>query len=259
VNDTSRATANAAAKTQPSSGRMINPMQCERSAFFVAGTDTEIGKTLASCALLRAFAARGMSTAAMKPVAAGTEEDAHGSWRNEDAEKLAAAATVAVPRELATPYLLREPAAPHLVAARAGVALEIEHVVHCYRQVASLADVTIVEGVGGFRVPLDDERDMGDLARALDLPVILVVGLRLGCLSHALLTVESIAARGLRLAGWIANTVEPAMRMLDENVATLRGRFAADHAAPLLGTIPRLGTPDGDAAARWLDIDPLLA
>jgi dethiobiotin synthetase len=227
-------------------------------SFFVAGTDTEVGKTLASCALLRAFAARGMSTAAMKPVAAGAEQDDGGVWRNEDAEALAAAATVTVPRELSTPYLLREPAAPHLVAARAGVTLDIGHMARCHRDIASRADVTIVEGAGGFRVPLDERRDMGDLAGALGLPVILVVGMRLGCLNHALLTAESIAARGLRLAGWIANTVDPTMRMLEENVATLRGRFAADHGAPLLGTIPRLGAPDGDAAARSLDIAPLL-
>ncbi|WP_427184036.1 dethiobiotin synthase [Bordetella bronchialis] len=232
-------------------------MTSSRLAYFIAGTDTEIGKTLSSCALLHGFAALGMSTSAMKPVAAGASLDRHGVWRNEDAEALAAHATVAVPRELSTPYLLREPAAPHLVAARAGVALEIDAMVRCYRQVAARADVTIVEGVGGFLVPLDGDRDTGDLARALELPVVLVVGLRLGCLSHALLTAEAIAARGLRMAGWIANTVDPGMRLPDENIATLRDRFGRRHGAPLLGMIPRLDEPSGAAAARWLDIAPL--
>lgn len=234
-------------------------MRRDRTAFFVAGTDTEIGKTLASCALLRAFAAQGMSTAAMKPIAAGAEPDAQGTWRNEDAEKLAAAATVAVPPELATPFLLREPAAPHLVARREGVVLDIERVVGGFHDIASLADVTIVEGVGGFRVPLDEDRDTGDLAGALGLPVILVVGMRLGCLSHALLTAEAIAACGLRMAGWIANTVDPDMRLLDANIATLRDRLRRRHGAPLLGTIPRLPTASGDEAAAWIDVAPLVA
>jgi dethiobiotin synthetase len=229
-------------------------MTHHHASYFVAGTDTEIGKTLASCGLLRAFAARGLSTAAMKPIAAGAEPDAHGTWRNEDAELLAACATVAVPRTLSTPYLLREPAAPHLVARQAGVTLDIDHIVRCHRDVAAGARITIVEGVGGFRVPLDDDRDTGDLARALDLPVILVVGMRLGCLSHALLTAEAIAACGLRMAGWIANTVDPAMRLPRENMATLCDRFARCYGAPLLGAIPRLPVPSGQAAAAWLDV-----
>ncbi|AOB30038.1 dethiobiotin synthetase [Bordetella sp. H567] len=228
------------------------------SSYFVAGTDTEIGKTLSSCGLLHAFSAQGWSTAAMKPVAAGAVLDAHGVWRNEDAEALASSATVAVPRALSTPFLLREPAAPHLVAAHEGVVLDIEHIVHCHREIAARADITIVEGVGGFRVPLDDTRDTGDLARALGLPVILVVGMRLGCLSHALLTAEAIAACGLNMAGWIANTVDPAMRLAAENLGTLRERFARRHAAPLLGMIPRLPDPTGANAAAWLDVDVLM-
>jgi dethiobiotin synthetase len=234
-------------------------MTRDGKSYFVAGTDTEIGKTLASCALLRAFAAAGMSTAAMKPIAAGAEQDAGGTWRNEDAQALAAAATVAVPRELSTPFLLHEPAAPHLVAARQRIVLDIDHVVRCHRDIAARADITIVEGVGGFLVPLGEDSDMGDLARALDLPVILVVGMRLGCLNHALLTAEAIAARGLRMAGWIANTVDPAMRLPDENIATLRHRYARLYDAPLIGAIPRLRTASAQEAAAWLDLGPLRA
>lgn len=230
-----------------------------RIGYFIAGTDTEIGKTLASCGLLHAFAARGLSTAAMKPIAAGAEPDAHGVWRNEDAEALAASASVSVPRSLSTPFLLREPAAPHLVAEREHATLDIAHIVRCHRDIAARADVTIVEGVGGFRVPLDDQRDTGDLAQALGLPVILVVGMRLGCLSHALLTAEAIAACGLRLAGWIANTIDPEMRLRAENLATLRDRFDRSYGAPLLGAIPRLQLSTGTAAAALLDIAPLAA
>lgn len=228
------------------------------TSYFVAGTDTEIGKTVSSCGLLHAFSARGRSTAAMKPVAAGAVPDARGVWRNDDAEALASCATVTVPRALSTPFLLREPAAPHLAAAREGVALDIERIVRCHREIAARADITIVEGVGGFRVPLDDTRDTGDLARALGLPVILVVGMRLGCLSHALLSAEAIAACGLRMAGWIANTVDPAMRLAAENLATLRDRFGRRYGAPLLGAIPRLRDPAGAGAAAWLDVDVLM-
>lgn len=228
------------------------------ASYFVAGTDTEIGKTLSSCGLLHAFCARGLSTAAMKPIAAGAALDAGGVWRNEDAQALAACATVPVPAALSTPFLLREPAAPHLVAAREGIALDIPHIVRCHHEIAARADITIVEGVGGFRVPLDEARDTGDLALALGLPVILVVGMRLGCLNHALLTAESIAACGLRLAGWIANTVDPAMRLPTENLATLRDRLARRYGAPLLGAIPRLREATGADAAAWLDIDVLM-
>ncbi len=233
-------------------------MNPRRLSFFVAGTDTEIGKTLASCGLLHAFAARGLSTAAMKPIAAGAEQGADGVWRNEDAQALAGCVTVPVPPALATPYLLHEPAAPHLVARRAGVVLDIAPIVHSHRDIVARADVTVVEGVGGYRVPLNDEQDGGDLARALALPVILVVGMRLGCLSHALLTAHAIADSGLRLAGWIANTVDPGMRLLQENIDTLRERCARHHGAPLLGIIPRLATPTGAMAAQWLDVSPLL-
>ncbi|OZI67052.1 dethiobiotin synthase [Bordetella genomosp. 11] len=230
-----------------------------RHSYFIAGTDTEIGKTLASCGLLRAFAAHGLSTAAMKPIAAGAAQDAGGVWRNEDAEALAACATVPVPRALSTPFLLREPAAPHLVAAREGVTLDIAHIVRCHRDIAARADITVVEGVGGFRVPLDDDLDTGHLAQALDLPVILVVGMRLGCLSHALLTAEAIAACGLRIAGWIANTIDPGMRLAAENAATLRERLARRHGAALLGEIPRLRDATGEHAAGWLDVRALVS
>jgi dethiobiotin synthetase len=229
-------------------------------SLFVTGTDTEIGKTFAACALLRGFAALDLRVAALKPIAAGAELR-DGVWHNEDADRLRAAANVALPPHLSTPYLLREPAAPHIVAAQEGVALDIAHIVACHRQSVQAADIVVVEGVGGFRVPLDDVQDTGDLAFALGLPVVLVVGLRLGCISHALLSAEAIAARGLVLAGWIANTIDPHMRFPKENIDTIQQRFDRQYGAPLLGVLPFIADADqpgvADQAARHLDIETL--
>lgn len=213
------------------SRRMSTPL-----SLFVTGTDTEIGKTFVSAALLHGFARAGLRAAAMKPVAAGAYER-DGAWRNEDADQLDAAANVALPAAIRTPFLLKAPAAPHIVAAREGVALDIGTIVDAHRRACEMADVIVVEGVGGFRVPLADTRDTADLAVALGLPVVLVVGVRLGCISHALLTAEAIAARGLPLAGWVANRIDPAMPFADDNIDTLRAWLEREHRAPLLGAL----------------------
>jgi len=235
----------------------MNPFdQNQAPSLFVTGTDTEIGKSLSASALLHGFVARGWRAAAMKPIAAGATRDGE-RLRNDDVEQLQAAANVTLPLALTTPYLFEEPAAPHLVAAAAKVKLDLAHIVSCYRQVAAQADLVVVEGVGGFRVPLDDHYDTADLAVALDLPIVMTVGIRLGCISHALLTAEAIAARGLRLVGWIANCVAPDMRHLQANIDTLRLRLARDHAAPLLGTIPYLSDPSAARAAAYLNFDYL--
>ncbi len=220
---------------------------------FVTGTDTEIGKTLASAALLTALAHAGYRTAGLKPVAAGTLAGAPGRT-NEDIEQLRAAATVGLPLTTICPWLLDSPMSPHLAARREGVTIALPPILDALAQARAQADAVVVEGVGGFRVPLSDTLDTADLAVALGLPVVLVVGLRLGCLNHAALTAEAIAARGLRLAGWIGNVVDPAMSGLDDNVATLRRWIDAPH----LGTIPRLLRPDAHAAASHLDLAPLL-
>lgn len=221
-------------------------------AYFVTGTDTEIGKTLVSSALLHALASSGMRAAGMKPVAAGAELR-DGVWCNDDADQLAAAANVAVAPELATPYLLREAVAPHIAAARENVQIDLAHILACYQRLAAAADAVVVEGVGGFRVPLAAMIDTADLAQRLGLPVILVVGLRLGCINHALLTAEAIAARGLTLAGWIANTVEFGMRHVGSNIDAIAARVRA----PLLGYLPRLERPSPDLAAAHLDFSCL--
>jgi dethiobiotin synthetase len=220
---------------------------------FVTGTDTEIGKTLVSSALLHALAKRGLRSAGMKPVAAGASLQ-DGEWHNEDVDMLAAASSLKLPSSLTAPYLMHTPAAPHIVAQRENVSISAAHILDCYGQLAQQADAVVVEGVGGFCVPLNDELDTADLAQQLALPVILVVGMRLGCLNHALLTVEAIAARGLKLAGWVANTVDPDMRYVEENLQALSRRIAA----PLLGHIPRLSEPTFAAAASYLNLNLLM-
>lgn len=216
-------------------------------SYFVTGTDTGVGKTLVSCALLRAYAAQGKRVAGFKPVAAGCDAQGH----NEDATMLHAMSTMPLRYEQVNPYGLREAVAPHLAAVRSGVHIEFAPILASYRELAAQAEVVVVEGAGGFLVPLNDRQNSADLARELGLPVILVVGLRLGCLNHALLTVEAVRVRGLRLAGWVANGVDAGMALQAENVAALQERIAA----PLLGVIPYM--PVYDVAAVALDIDLL--
>lgn len=221
-------------------------------AYFVTGTDTDIGKTLVSATMLHVLAENGIRAAGMKPVAAGAFQR-DGVWRNSDADALAAAASVALPRELTTPYLLREPASPHIAAAMEGVEINPQHILACYDRVAGMADAVVVEGVGGFRVPLNDRYDTADFAQQLGLPVVMVVGLRLGCINHALLTAEAIAARGLKLVGWVGNVVDLAMQHGIANVETISARLQA----PLLGCVPRLPVALPAAAAAHLDFSSL--
>ncbi|MGT2469681.1 dethiobiotin synthase [Paraburkholderia terrae] len=226
-------------------------------SLFVTGTDTEIGKTLVSAALLRGFAREGLRAAAMKPIAAGASL-MDGVLHNEDADQLDAAANVLLPPEIRTPFMLREPAAPHIAAALENVMLDMTRIVDAHNAALQMADVVVVEGVGGFRVPLTDAHDTADLAFALHLPVVLVVGMRLGCISHALLTAEAIAARGLPIAGWVANRVDPEMLFPDENIAALRDRLDRQYGAPLLGIVPHLSPASADIAATHLDTNRLL-
>lgn len=221
-------------------------------AYFVTGTDTEVGKTLISSALLQMLSHRGLRTAGMKPVAAGAVMR-DGVWHNDDVDNLAAASSLALPQALTTPYLLREAAAPHIAAELENIAIDAQHIRSCYDQIAAAADAVVVEGVGGFRVPLSDRFDTADLAQQLGLPVILVIGLRLGCLNHALLSADAIAARGLTLAGWVVNGVTPEMPYAEANVAALSARLQA----PPLGAVPWLAVPSPIAAADYLDFSCL--
>jgi len=218
-------------------------------SWFVTGTDTGVGKSLVAAALLHACRARGLSAIGMKPVAAGGEL-IDGEWRNEDVEALIAASNVGAPRELVNPYLFRAPIAPHIAAADAKMEISSTHIAQCYARLAALAQAVVVEGAGGFLVPLNRTENMGHLAQALGLPVVLVVGMRLGCLNHAMLTAEAIRARGLTLAGWVANRIEPEMPRFEENLQALRAALPA----PLLGTLPFFQQPDAHAAAACLKL-----
>jgi dethiobiotin synthetase len=211
------------------------------TAFFITGTDTEIGKTFVTCTLLHAARARGMRALGMKPVAAGAEM-VNGEFLNEDAARLRAAGSFDPGLALLNPYCLSSPIAPHIAAAEEGIMIEPDRIRRAFDALAAQADVIFVEGVGGFRVPLSKDYDTADLAQDMGLPVILVVGMRLGCINHALLSAEAIAARGLGLVGWVANQVDPAMLRFDENLEALVHRLPA----PLLGVVPY--QPDGDAA-----------
>jgi dethiobiotin synthetase len=209
------------------------------NSLFVTGTDTGVGKTLVSCALLHALRKHHARVAGMKPVAAGAIPTSTG-WASEDALALRAASSLRVPAELDNPVLLPDPLSPHLAAQRNGTMIDITHLAHCYKQLAQQADAVVVEGAGGFLVPLTPTATGADLAQALALPVVLVVGLRLGCLNHALLTAEAIRAHGLQLAGWVANRIDPAMACQQENIEFLRQRLGA----PLLGDVPHQALPD---------------
>lgn len=217
-----------------------------QQAFFITGTDTGVGKTFAACALLHAAHARGLGTLAMKPVAAGVDAQE----RNEDVERLIAASSIKAARELVNPYCFDAPIAPHIAAANEGRTIEPDRILHAFGKLAGRADFVLVEGVGGFRVPLAEDFDTADLAVRLGLPVILVVGLRLGCLNHALLTAEAIRARGLPLTGWIANRIDPAMPHWQKNLAALQEGLAA----PLLGTLPWRTDADPITASSALSL-----
>ncbi len=221
-------------------------------ACFVTGTDTNVGKTLISCALLHALEQAGARACGMKPVASGATLH-NGVWRNEDGDHLAAASVVKLPSAVTTPYLLRTVAAPHIAAAREEVSIDPRKIIDCFGQIRAAADAVVVEGVGGFRVPLTHDFDSADLAQQLGLPLIMVVGMRLGCLNHALLTAEAIAARGLVLAGWVANLVDVEMPFIADNVEALSRRLHA----PLLGCVPHLSTASPAAAAARLDFSGL--
>jgi dethiobiotin synthetase len=215
---------------------------------FVAGTDTEVGKTAVSAALLHLLGADGSRTAGCKPVAAGTVTR-NGLSFNEDVRALRDASSLDLLDAEVGPCQLTMACAPHIAAEVEGRSIDREGLRRAVGSLARRAEWLVVEGVGGFRVPLGRDWDTADLARDLGLPVILVIGLRLGCLNHAILTADAIAGCGLKLAGWIANAVDAAMPHREANVAALIKRLAA----PCLGVVPRLALSTPSAVAAHLD------
>lgn len=217
-------------------------------AYFVTGTDTEIGKTTIAAGLLHQARLQGLTTAGVKPVASGCERTADG-LRNGDALALLGETSLPLGYVDINPIALEPAIAPHLAAREAGIDLTVATLAAPVRRILALqADFTLVEGAGGWRVPLAGRESLSDLARELGLPVILVVGVRLGCINHALLSAEAILADGLPLAGWVANLVAPATLRLDDNLATLHERLPA----PCLGTVPHLAAASPTAVAAHL-------
>lgn len=196
------------------------------SGVFVTGTDTGIGKTRVSAGLLKALGKAGLKSVGMKPIASGAEQTPEG-LRNEDALALQKAASLKRDYALVNPYCFAPPVAPHLAAREAGVEVSLDVIRHAYAELCHGADAVVVEGVGGWQVPLAPGLELPDLARELELPVLLVVGLRLGCLNHAALTARAIRADGLELAGWVANAVDPDFQRPEANLATLEAELGA--------------------------------
>lgn len=222
-------------------------------SLYVTGTDTGIGKTLASCALLHALRGHGLRAVGMKPVASGCER-IDGAWKNADALALQGAGEPGVDYADINPFALEHPLAPELAARDAGVEVALPPILDAYGRLAERTDALVVEGVGGWAAPLSAPLMQADLVRALQLPALLVVGLRLGCLSHALLSARAIAADGIHLAGWIASHVDPAMERVEDNLAMLRERLPA----PCWGVLPHAAHPDPVRLASLLRI-PVLA
>ena len=221
-----------------------------KQAYFITGTDTGVGKTLVSCALLQAFVKQGVKAVGMKPVAAGCVETPAGLCC-EDVEHLRAAGNVDAPLDWVNPYALALPVAPHVAAEQAGVEINLEQIEWSFRQLREIADVTVVEGVGGFVVPLNARQDTADMAKMLGLPVILVVGMRLGCISHALLSAQAVRQRGLTLAGWVANRIDPDMLFVRDSIAALENRLEA----PLIGVVPYCKYHSAAEVAKLLRTD----
>jgi len=220
--------------------------------FYITGTDTGIGKTVVSTALLHALRARGLRAVGMKPVASGCEYVIQGGtpqgWRNDDALALQAASEPQPAYADLNPYALPLPLAPELAAREAGVSIDLDTILAAHARLQAQADAVVVEGVGGWAAPLSATLDQADLVRALDMPVLLVVGLRLGCLNHAILSAQMIAADGCHLAGWIGNAIDPDMQRRDEHRALLQARIGA----PCWGWLPHAGRADQGALSRYL-------
>ena len=212
-------------------------------SFFITGTDTDCGKTLVTQGFMYLCRQQGMISAGMKPVASGATAQADGTLRNADALSIQSCCSKKTPYQLINPYCFEPPVAPHLAALMCGTDIDLAVIQAAHAELAQQNECLVVEGVGGWRVPLNGELDVAGLCQALRLPAVLVVGMKLGCINHALLTARSILADGVPLLGWVANCVDPEMHLLEQNISTLRQSIPA----PLLGTIPFL-----------LDISPAL-
>ncbi len=195
-----------------------------KQAFFITGTDTCVGKTVIACKLIQQYIAQGFKVVGMKPIAAG-EDFVNGEWVNDDVLKLEAASNVKAPRLLTNPYSFRESIAPHIAAKLAGVTVQLEVLKEAFKELSQLADVVIIEGAGGFLVPINEEETLADFAKAINVPIVLVVGMKLGCINHTLLTLEAIKTTNTYLHGWVANSINVKMQYYDENVSIIEKKL----------------------------------
>ena len=200
-----------------------------KQSYFVIGTDTDAGKTYISCKLIKHFVAQHIATVGMKPIASGCDVDANQKLSNSDARLLTHASNISADDKLINPYRFLPAIAPHIAAEAVGVEMDSHVILNAFHTLSKLAEVVIVEGAGGFLVPINQSQTLADVAGLLNLPIILVVGMRLGCINHALLTVEAIKARGLVLAGWVANQISPDMQSFNENLTTLTRHIDAPY------------------------------
>lgn len=221
-----------------------------KNTYFITGTDTGVGKTLVTASLLHLAEKQGLKAFGLKPIAAGCENTPDG-LRNEDAVLLQAHSSIKLPYEQINPIALRAAKAPHIAAAEEGRRLNLDRLVGlCRGTLMQPADLRLIEGAGGWRVPLNEFENLSSLPLQLKIPVILVVGLRLGCLNHALLTAEAIARDGLPIAGWVASGIDPQMDSVEDNIATLKARLPS----PCLGVIPALGEVSVERVAGYLEL-----
>ncbi|MGR5131870.1 dethiobiotin synthase [Vibrio alfacsensis] len=223
-------------------------------AFFIAGTDTDVGKTVASKAILHALAEKGLNTIGYKPVASGSDKTEQG-LRNSDALHLQKAATLDTAYDDVNPYALELPASPHIAAKHENVVIEYQVLSEKLAQHKAQSDIVLVEGAGGWRVPVSDTDSLSTWVQQEQLPVVLVVGIKLGCLSHALLTAEVIKADGLNLVGWVANRVNPGTEHYAEIIDMLEERLDA----PKLGEIPYIPSAKRKELGKYINIEPLLS
>ena len=223
------------------------------TGFFITGTDTDVGKTTVALGLIKALQGKGLSVGVMKPVSAGCKSTS-GGLRNEDAVLLMQQASVEFPYEVVNPYAFEPAVAPHIAAAEVGVKIDIDVIRQCHLKIAEKVDVVIIEGAGGWLVPINENETMADVAKTLALDVITVVGIRLGCLNHALLTSQSIEANGLNHCGWIANHLSSNITRSKENISTLRKQILA----PCIGEIRFNEISGSSVIAKQLNVDQLL-
>ncbi len=217
--------------------------------YFITGTDTECGKTEITLGLMQKLQSTGYSVLGMKPVASGAVPTA-GGLRNDDAQRILHQASIPLQYSLVNPFTFEPPIAPHIAAEQAGEDIRFGRILESLRELSNRADLVVVEGVGGWRVPLGNDGTVSDLARVMNLPVVLVVGMKLGCINHAVLTAEAILSDGLKLAGWVANMVQPEMREQESNIVTLKREIAA----PCLGVIPHMQQISADVVAERLQL-----